>query len=248
MYSFQGVIMKMAKILLIHCIFLMLFSCGSENSGMMEELLETEEGQYEGKEIDRSRIAELEAALNRFDEDVQRRVQDTGQLGIYYRILATDLMEKEMYGPALEALERALEIYPANRVLFYRAGVCRGFLAKTLANGTERERGISEAMYYYERAIELDPAYEDALYGAAVLSLFESDDLALAEEKIIRLLDRYPDNVRGLFLLANLRIQTRDRETAAAIYKRIIDSKQASEREIDQARVNRNALLGGAYE
>lgn len=247
MYVRQGVMMKLMTSIMV-VLFLLLASCRAGEGGMVQDLIETESSDYAGESVDRERITELKAALKRYDDEIARRVQDTGQLGIYYRILATDLMDKEMYGPALEALGKALEIYPANPVLFYRAGVCQGFLAKTMASPGDRERGVSRTMYYYERAVELDPTYEDALYGAAVLALFETDDLVLAEERIERLLQRYPENSRGLFLLARLRVSLGDRQQAADIYQKIIESTRSTEEEKEQARANRNALLGGAYE
>lgn len=231
------------------CLSLLLItSCRKSADRQLEELSETELADYEGEDIDRRRISELEDAIAEYEKEIQERVQDTGQLGIYYRLLAGNFVDKKMYGPAYEQYLKALEIYPANHVLLYRTGLCRAYLAKKEASLQARERGIDEAARYYERAVELNGRYEDALYAAAVLAVYEQGDRPLALQKTRRLLERYPESVGGLFLLAGLRYQEGALEEAAALYEKIEKSSRASDAEKEQAARNRGELLERAYE
>jgi tetratricopeptide (TPR) repeat protein len=233
---------------LVLCISLFHASCSRGGEDMVELLVSTEEGGYKGEEVDRERIAELEAAVRAYGKEIQQRVQDTGKLGIYYRILALDLMEKKMYGPALEQFEKALEIYPANPVLLYYAGVCRTYLAKASADLESRKRGIQEASLLYERAVEMDGRYENALYASAVLAVFDMEEISEAQSRVNRLLRVYPEHIGGSFLLARLYLAEGYREAAAEVYHHIAESSRASDDEKRRARDNRAAILGGAYE
>jgi tetratricopeptide (TPR) repeat protein len=223
-------------------------SCSKGDDKMLDLLVSTERDGYKGEALDRERIEELENSLRKYEKDIQKRVQDTGQLGIYYRILAIDLMEKKMYGPALEEFRKALDIYPANPVLLYYSGVCRAYLAASEGDSRKREEGVAEASYYYERAVELDGSYQSALYASAVLALFEMDDPVEGERRTLRLLERYPGHIGGKFLLARIRLMEGFPERAAELYGEISDSPRASDEEKQRAEQNRAAILGGSYE
>ncbi|WP_020612490.1 tetratricopeptide repeat protein [Sediminispirochaeta bajacaliforniensis] len=227
---------------------LLFASCSRGGDRMLQLLSSTEREGYRDESVDAKKIDELEKAIRRYDSDIEKRVQDTGQLGLYYRILALDLMEKKMYGPALEQFTRALDIYPANPVLFYYAGLCRGYVAKAEGDKALREKGIEEASFYLERAVELDGRYESALYASAVLALYDMDDVVEGERRTLRLLKVYPNHVGGKFLLARIRILEGFPQEAAQLYKEISESKQASEEQKAKATENRSALLEGSYE
>ncbi len=223
-------------------------SCSRGDDKMLELLVSTERDGYKGEPVDLERIEELEKSLRKYENDIQKRVQDTGQLGIYYRALAIDLMEKEIYGPALEEFRKAMDIYPANPVLLYYSGVCRAYLAASEGDPRKREEGVAEASYYYERAVELDGRYQSALYASAVLALFEMDNPVEAERRTLRLLERYPGHIGGKFLLARIRLMEGFPERAAELYGEISDSPRASEDEKKRAQQNRVSILGGTYE
>ncbi len=242
-------IKKLLLMLLIALPSVLFFhSCSRGDDKMLDLLVSTEREGYKGESVDRERIAELEKSLRKYEKDIQKRVQDTGQLGIYYRALAIDLMEKEMYGPALEEFGKALEIYPANPVLLYYSGVCRAYLAASEGDFRKREEGIAEASYYYERAVELDGRYQSALYASAVLALFEMEDPVEAERRTLRLLEQYPGHIGGKFLLARIRLMEGFPERAAELYREISESPRAEADEKKRAQQNRAAILGGTYE
>lgn len=142
MYRKKEVSMNKKRCFLLLLLLPLLFpSCSRGGDKMLQLLTSTEREGYRDEGVDAKKIDELEKAIRRYDSDIEKRVQDTGQLGLYYRILALDLMEKKMYGPALEQFTRALDIYPANPVLFYYAGLCRGYIAKAEGDKALREKG-----------------------------------------------------------------------------------------------------------
>ncbi len=219
-------------------------SCDREEQRMLDRLLKTETGEYSGEEIDSERVEELDRHIRRYADEVEQIVKETGKLGIYYRMLALDYLDQEMYGPAEEYFLRALEIYPNNHVLHYYTGLTQAQLSGAQPGGAERNAKLEEAAYHQERAIELKPDYFDALYALSVLYIFELDMPLSAEEYVLRALDVRSSNINSLFLLARIRVIQGRFEEAVEIYDQIIDATESSE-VLERARSNRDRLLGG---
>ncbi|MFP4373628.1 MAG: tetratricopeptide repeat protein [Spirochaetaceae bacterium] len=219
---------------------LALAGCDRGRSDTLEDLVEMEPG--DGP-VGEERIAELERQIENYREIVDEKVQATGQLGVYYKMLARAYMNRQMYGPALEALEEAIAIETANPIVFYRAAVAAGQLGS--AAGSEREaRGHFEtAERYYERAVELDPEYADALYGLAVLYSFEFDRPEAALELLERATAAEPGRARPFMLKGRVLLELGRPEAAAEAYGAAAET--ADSRDIrDAALENRRRILG----
>ena len=120
-----------------------------------------------------------------------------------------------------------------------------------------QQRNIDSAVYYYEKAVALNPEKEDLKmnlariysenhnykkaaelynyleikYGinenstlSAVKNLISSGDFKSAEEKIVKLLEKSPDNIIYNGLLAEIYSMSGEKNKAAEIYRKLIDN------------------------
>jgi len=224
----------------------MLTGCNEAQKRILQRLMATESGQYRGEKVDEQRIAELKNHIKRFSDEVQRLVEDTGQLGIYYKMLALEFMHQEQYGPAREYFLKSLEIYPNNEVVQYYTGLVTAQSAGAQPNEAQRQSYLEEAAYHYERAAELKRNYFEALYALSVLYIYELDRPFEAEQYVQRALEVRSGSEKTKFLLAAIRVQQGRFEEAVEFYDEIMEETE-DESMRERARANREQLLGGGY-
>jgi tetratricopeptide (TPR) repeat protein len=116
-----------------------------------------------------------------------------------------DFREVGNYQKALNYFERSLEVFQTDETLFYNAGFCSAHIGKfhKLALAGEESRSWNEkARRYYNRAIDLNEDYIDALYGLAVLLIAELNEPRAGLTPLIRIkkLEKY--NLEARLLLA----------------------------------------------
>jgi tetratricopeptide (TPR) repeat protein len=222
---------------------LLLAGCDQGRSGTLEDLLYLERPGYEGQEVSDERIQELQQSIDRFRERVNEKVEAAGQLGEYYKMLANAYIDRRMYGLALDTLQNAIEIEPENQRLFYLAGVSAGRMGKALVGSPEeQEQMFSRAESYYQRAIDLQPDYFDALYGLGVLYAFEMDRPEDAIPLLERVTQQQQGNARALSVLARAYAATGQTSKAAETYGRVAEVARDPQM-AEQARTNRQELL-----
>lgn len=223
-------------------ILLLLFTvsgCNNREEKLMtQKVLLTEPNTAKAEELSK----EIAALL----EETKRTIRATEKLGTYYRMLAMEYLDRNMYGPALENFRLAINIYPANPILSYYAGVCTGMMAKTEFREKERQTLFEEAEKAYLYSLNLRPGYEDALYALSVLYIFEMDRPLAAEPHLRTLLAINKNNVQALFLMARVMILSGRIEEAVAHYDSIIKADPDTET-VNSARRNRQAVMEGEY-
>jgi tetratricopeptide (TPR) repeat protein len=226
--------------LLLLAAVLLLAGCDRERSPLLEDMIEMEGGE---DQVSEERIAELKEQIERNREIVEEKVQAAGELGVYYKMLASAYVNRRMFGPALDALEQAIRIETDNPVVFYRAGAAAGHLGNAAGSGAEAMRYFETAERYYRRAIELDPEYVDALYGLAVLYTFELE----RPEDALPLLERAttvePNRARPFMLKGRVLLELERPEAAAEAYGRAAETAASSDVR-DAALQNRRRILG----
>ncbi len=221
-----------------------LSACRRDVDRRLEDLVSMEDPAYTGRQIDDDRVVELRRDIERYERRIEEMVNAYEQVSVFQRMLASAFIEREMYGPALEALERAVFIAPENPILSYLAGVAAGRSARSALEPAESDRLTAASERYYRRAIELDPGYVDALYGLSVLYLFELDRPTDALPLLARILERSRDHVEARFLLARAYVMTGRVEEAAEVYDEIARTARDSTIR-DQALRNRRELTEG---
>lgn len=235
---------RTALIVAVTASALLLFpGCDSGRTNTLDELIEMEgRGGPEGQ-VNEERIAELKEEISEYENIVEEKIEAAGQLGTYYKMLAREYMDAQMYGLALETFEEAIRIETDNPVVFYLAGAAAGHMGKGAGTEEEAQQYFSTAERYYRRALELDPDYLDALYGLAVLYEFELDRPEEALSLLERATEVEPNRARFHMLKGRVLAGLGRLEQAAEAYGRAADTAASKEMR-DQALENRNRILG----
>jgi tetratricopeptide (TPR) repeat protein len=184
----------------------------------------------------------LEKEVAACKKAVEEKVRLADNLGTYYKMLAIAYLDNAMYGKALEAIEDAIRIFPEQHSLFIYRAISAARLAKALSDENEKLALLKTAEESYLRAISLDPASVNAMYGLGILYTYElgqpENALPLAE----KILDRERKNVDALFLLAGIQYLLGNVEAALESYDRIIAISEAGTRR-EEARNNKRQIL-----
>ncbi len=223
-------------------------SCGNNRSTFTEavsDALPTRARRAAGNARlnDDKSIEELKRDLKVYESIIREKVEAAEGAVTVYRLLAEQYSKLGMFDLALEQYEHLLLIEPANHIVLNSAGIAAGQTALSLPGMLEQQNYMERARRYYERAININPAYRDPYFGLAVLLLFELDDIEAAKSIITRALSLFPDDIRLLFLLARTAVLEERIDDAIEIYDRIIE-KSSRESEKNAAIVNREELLG----
>ena len=237
LYSLVAAVLTVAFLLLSGC------DRGGPSQDALEFLEETEATRYEGEEPPRERVRELQSRINEYEGEVEEVVQKLSQVAVFRKLLAEEFLDQEMYGPALEHLRAAMELQPANSVLFYLAGASSAQTAKAFVEDqTRREEYLRQAEDYYLRALELNAGYRECLYAISVLYVFELEKPREAQPYLDRLLDIDPGNTQAQFLKARMLVELGSIEDAADLYGEIAEEAPTREQR-SRAMMNRNQLL-----
>jgi cytochrome c-type biogenesis protein CcmH/NrfG len=229
------------NIIFLVCL-LALASCSKENEQLAERIVELESPSYEAGSGADARIAELKKDVAELKKSVEEKVRLTDKLGSYYKLLAIAYLDKSMYGEALEALEEAIRIHPEQHGLFIYRAISAARLAKALKSDVERMEYMKIAEDSYLRAIALEPASTQALYGLAVLYTYELDQPENALPLVDRILRKESRNIDAMFLLAAAHYLMGNTEAALETYDKIIATSNAGTRR-DEAKKNKERVL-----
>ncbi|MDR2596203.1 MAG: tetratricopeptide repeat protein [Treponema sp.] len=197
-------------------------------------------------------IEGLRQAIALYEDQIERNVREGAQTGVYWKILAIRLADKNLHNDALGALERAIYYNTEDAILFYLTGVSAANIAKSLvgfsaADERERERyyKLSEASYL--RALEIDVTYTKPMYGLSVLYVFELDRPQDAIPYLERYLTIQSYDVSAMFVLARAYYMTENFIKAVEQYDRII-SRTKDQKIREEALINRDIIQGRLYE
>ena len=243
----------MKKSFYILCGFLIVslifVSCG-KSYNQIKRLQAMEEGVSSPTTVD-----ELKDAIGKYENRINDIMIAEQQTGIWWKILGSRYLDEGMYGDALAAFEKAIMYYPANPNLYYYVGLCAGYMADASldygATGdlSKRENYLKLAESAYSRAIELNPTYTRALYGLAVLYVFEFDKSKSA--KAIPLLEKFltieTKDTDAMFVLARAYYVNYEFQLAIDMYDRIIATTTSDETRAE-AEANKKIVMDIMYD
>jgi tetratricopeptide (TPR) repeat protein len=198
-------------------------------------------------------IEGLKQAIALYEEQIERNVREGAQTGVYWKILATRLADRDMHRDALQAFERAIYYNSEDPGLYYLTGVSAARVAKSIVGFStgadkEREHFYTLAENSYKRALDLDPTYTRPMYGLGILYTFELEKRAA---DAITYMERYmsiqQSDISAMFVLARAYYMNDNFTSAIEQYDRIIArTKDAKVKE--EAAFNRDIIQGAIYE
>lgn len=229
------------------CLICLLFlSCNGKSMQLkrMQELEESVENP--------TSIEEISAGIEEYEDKLTDIIQTTQQTGIWWKLLGTRYLDNQQYGLALNAFQKAIEIYPANQNLYYYVGVCAGYMAEAALDftitgeTTERERYLNLAESAYLRALEIEPRYVRALYGLSVLYVFETNRSAEAIPYLETLLTIETKHIDAMFVLARSYYINEQYQKAADLYDKVLQTTTDTKLKEDAER-NKKVVLDALY-
>ena len=201
-------------------------SCGGATYNSVKRMQKMEEGVSNPTTVE-----ELTEAIKKYDARALDLVTTQEQVGIWYKILGTRYLDREMYGEAMECFQRAIETFPNNANLYYYLAISAGYTAHTAldfsANGgadakLKQQRYLRLAEEAYQRALTINPKYYRAMYGIGVLYVFELGESENAIPYVEEFLRNQTKDTNGMFLLAHAYCDVGELEKALELYDRII--------------------------
>lgn len=220
---------------------LWLSACSRPDDGVLDFLVATEPVEYDGVAVHPERVAQLRADIERYRAEVSQTLDRMMRVATFQKMLANELMQQELYGPALDALTSAIAIQTDNPVLYYLAAVAGARSAKAQPTPAAEVALLRQAERHYRIALEIRPEYQQALFGLAVLLAFELDRPEDALEYAQRLAQLETGDVAVRFLHANVLVRAGELERAVDVYDRIVSQETGEQRR--QAQDNRDRLL-----
>lgn len=230
------------------CLLLMssFVSCGVSNKSIQRHM-KMEEGVTNPLTIE-----ELKEAIGKYQNRVAEQQLAMSQIGMWYRLLGTRYVDNKMYGEALKCFQEALKYYPDNQNLYYYVGLCGGYMSHAALDfdGT----GSSEQKFNYlklseeayKRALAIDGRYTNAMYGLAVLYVFELGESELAIPLLEKLLTIDTRHTDAMFVLARAYFEVFDFEKSVEMYDRIMSVTKNADK-IADAENNKRTVLEASY-
>lgn len=196
----------------------------------------------------------LRAAIALYEAQIELNVKEGAQAGVYWKILATRLADRNMHRDALDALERAIAYNAEDPTLFYLTGLSAAIVASSSldfpggsgAPGAERDKYFALAESAYLRAVSLDPAYARPRYGLGILYVFELDRPAEAIPHLTRYLELMSSDIDAMFALARAYYAAGDNSAAIELYDRILSRTKDQNRKAEAQR-NKETVMGRLY-
>lgn len=219
-----------------------IIGCADTKDPRLDFLVETEAVPYDGVPIADERIEELREEIARYEKEIDAVVTNYAEVASFQKLLAHELIQREMYGPAYEAVRAALAIQPENAVLYYFGGVAAARSARAqILQGEETDR-LEHAERLFRQALDLRPEYKDALFAMAVLLAFDLDRPEEAVEYSRRLSTLETGDPSVKFLHANVLVRNGAVEEAIEVYDELAQTAPSNEQR-RQARENREELV-----
>jgi len=197
-------------------------------------------------------IEGLRQAIALYEDQIERNVTEGAQTGVYWKILAMRLADRNLHNNALDALERAIYFNTEDATLYYLTGVSAGSVAKSIvgfSGNSQRDRehyfNLSEKSYL--RALELDITYTRPMYGLGVLYAFELDRPADAIVQMERYLQINTSDFSAMFILARAYFMIQNYQKAIETYERIAERTRNKDIK-EEALINRDFIQGMRYD
>jgi tetratricopeptide (TPR) repeat protein len=154
-------------------------------------------------------IDDLKRAIAAYEKLQEQHIKDAAQTGVYWKILSSRFQSKQMYFEAIDALENAIRIAPADETLHYLLGLNAAYAAKSAHDYRGNAGGGGVTRHYFDlaeaaylRAIELEPTYGQARFALAVLYIYELNRPEDGIEQLVSYMETRSGDADAMFMMA----------------------------------------------
>lgn len=152
---------------------------------------------------DEEAISELQAKIETEQKKGGTTRSNTRLAGLHDE-LGSRYLNKRMWDPAIEHLEKAIRLGQNGSAVHNNLGIAYANRGKDLSREEDLERGESQ----YRRSLEIQPERNDAAYGLAVLLFYHRDQKAEAIEILEKMVRGYRVHYPARFGLARMYYET----------------------------------------
>lgn len=223
-----------------------MISCGLSNSSIQRQM-KMEEGVTNPLTIE-----ELQDAINKYSKKVTETQLAMSQIGMWYRLLGTRYVDNRMYGEALKCFEEALKYYPNNQNLYYYVGLCAGYMSHAALdfNGSgsydQKYNYLKLSEEAYLRALKIDDKYTNAMYGLAVVYVYELEESEKAIPWLEKLLSIDTKHADAMLLLGIAYYLNYDFNSAISTFDKVISTSKAADK-VAAAEAYKKQILDVSY-
>ncbi|HPS57737.1 MAG TPA: tetratricopeptide repeat protein [Spirochaetota bacterium] len=192
--------------LAVAVIFLVLNAVfGFFNCGMRRE--------YRG--VDDKFIRDIRDKITMLEKEEVKDPAAIGRLAEQYNLLGTIYLEKELYGPAIDALNNSMKYGNTSAPIYYSLGLA--YANRSVATNSADDLDKAEACY--RKAIEKRPGFQDSMYGLAVLLFYHRDKKEEAMNLVNEIVAKNPAFYEARFAQGRFLYETGNREQALSVYQ-----------------------------
>jgi len=193
-------------------------------------------------------IEGLEKAIELYREQHERNIREAAQTGVYWKILATRYMDRNMHNNALEAIEWAVYYNGGDPYLFFIRGISAAEVARNVSGFSnsaviEKERYYSMAETAFKRALELDITYTKAMFELALMYVLDLNRSSDAIDYLERFLQLLPSDINAMMVLARAYYLTENFSRAIEMYDRI--ASRTNDRQLKEDALNNKYFIQG---
>ena len=158
----------------------------------------------------KDKIADLEK------EDL-KDVMTTRRLAEQYSLIGKIYLDRKLWEQGIDAYLNAEKYGRSGEDLYYALGL--GYANRGYDRGSEAD--FAKAEEYYRKALEKNPAYDDAIYGLAILLYYHRNGRDEALRLVTELATRNSSHYGARFAMARMNYENGDAGKALLIYQQL---------------------------
>lgn len=138
-----------------------------------------------------------------------------GRLAEQYNLLGTIYVERELWTPAIDALNNSLKYGNNSPSIFYSLGLAYANRSVQMNSADDLDKAES----CYRKAIEKRPGFHDSMYGLAVLLFYHRDKKEEAMKLVNEIVAGNPAFYEARFAQGRFLYETGNKEQALSVYR-----------------------------
>lgn len=138
-----------------------------------------------------------------------------GRLADQYNLLGTIYVERELWTPAIDALNNSLKYGNNSPAIYYSLGLAYSNRSVQMNSGDD----LDKAEACYRKAIEKKPGFHDSMYGLAVLLFYHRDKKEEAIKLVNEIVAVNPAFYEARFAQGRFLYETGSKQQALSVYQ-----------------------------